>query len=120
MLEDTQIKQLLYQYNPWWNNNEAVEDVTADGDATRTRLTGQTGEVVHHRVFDKKPRREGKELLDGLEGVIDNEHDGDGHENRKRNKHQIHRNLVRMEMIRIEAGLAHKVVHLSVFGHHST
>ncbi|MDO5465138.1 MAG: ATP-binding protein [Akkermansia sp.] len=27
MLEDTQIKQLLYQYNPWWNNNGIDEEL---------------------------------------------------------------------------------------------
>ncbi len=27
MLEDTQIKQLLYQYNPWWNNNATDEEL---------------------------------------------------------------------------------------------
>ena len=27
MLEDTQIKQLLYQYNPWWNNNTIDEEL---------------------------------------------------------------------------------------------
>mgnify|MGYP003287359926 CR=1 FL=1 len=27
MLEDTQIKQLLYQYNPWWNNNAIDEEL---------------------------------------------------------------------------------------------
>ena len=27
MLEDTQIKQLLYQYNPWWNNSAPAEEL---------------------------------------------------------------------------------------------
>jgi len=29
MLEDVQVKQLLYQYNPWWNNSGQMEDLPA-------------------------------------------------------------------------------------------
>lgn len=61
MLEDTQIKQLLYQYNPWWNNNAADEELpTTYRSAYKDTLDIIKGTDVRRFVVLSGARRIGK------------------------------------------------------------
>jgi len=85
-------------------HQHAVEYVPADMDIGGRRRPGQLGKVLQSRLLDEKAGWEREQLLQGLEGVIEDENERQEHKKGQGDEIRVDFDLASMKAAGVDVG----------------